>query len=75
MKHFEVDNPNPEFVIGLAAPVGTDLRQVASVLAQEMRAYRYHPIPIRVSELLQQWCSDDSSHLSQKPKRKSASTI
>jgi cytidine deaminase len=59
LKHYDVNNPKPEFVVGLSGPVGTDLRSVASILAQELRAYHYHSVQIRVSELLQEWCSDE----------------
>jgi cytidine deaminase len=59
LKHYDRSNPKPEFVIGLAGPVGTDMRSVAQALAQELRAYRYHPLHIRVSDLIQAWCSED----------------
>ncbi|WP_082662973.1 MULTISPECIES: anti-phage dCTP deaminase [unclassified Sphingopyxis] len=59
MKHYDRQNPKPEFVIGLAGPVGTDMRLVSQILAQELRAYRYHPLHIRVSDLIQSWCSDE----------------
>lgn len=59
MKHFDPSNPKPEFVIGLAGPVGTDMRAVAQTLAQELRAYGYHSVHIRVSELIEAWCTND----------------
>lgn len=59
MKHYETGNPKPEIVIGLAGPAGTDLHTVVTSLAEELQAYRYHAIPIRVSDLLQEWCSDE----------------
>lgn len=58
MKHFEPGNPKPEIIIGLAGPVGTDLVAVVTNLIEELRAYRYQAVPIRVSDLLQEWCDD-----------------
>lgn len=63
MKHYDPANPKPEFVIGLAGPVGTDLRTVAQILAQELKSYHYHTVHVRVSELIEAWCSDEVREL------------
>lgn len=59
MKHYEKGNPKPEFVIGLAAPVGTDLSAITSSVDQELRGFGYHSVSIRVSDLLKAWCSEE----------------
>ncbi|MEC9067952.1 MAG: anti-phage dCTP deaminase [Pseudomonadota bacterium] len=59
MKHYDKGNPKPEFVIGLAGPVGTDLSAITSALDQELRGFGYHSVPIRVSDLLKAWCSTE----------------
>lgn len=59
MKHYDIGNPKPEIVIGLAGPVGTDLRSVAATLAKELRTYKYHSVQVRVSDLIKEWCSDE----------------
>jgi len=59
LKHYDIGNPKPEIVIGLAGPVGTDLRSVATTLAKELRTYKYHSVQVRVSDLIKEWCSDE----------------
>jgi len=52
MKHYEKSNPKPELVIGLAGPVGTDLRSVSKKIASSLRAYQYETGIVRVSDAL-----------------------
>lgn len=59
MKHYDEKHPKPEFVIGLAGAVGTDLNEVSASLAQELSSYRYQSVIIKVSDLLKKWCSDE----------------
>lgn len=63
MKHFEKGNAKPELIIALAAPVGTDLEQMQEFISEALRAYRYETIPVRVSNLIQAYCDDDTREL------------
>jgi len=59
MKHYQHGNPKPEFVIGLAGPVGTDLSKVTNAIDFELRGFGYHTVPIRVSDLVKAWCTEE----------------
>lgn len=49
----------PEIVVGLAGPVGTDLRGLGTVIAEKLRSFGYRSERIRVSELIQSYCDDE----------------
>lgn len=46
-------------MIGLAGPAGTDLGAVARGLTEELKAFNYHAVTIRVSDILKEWCSGE----------------
>lgn len=48
----------PEVIIGLAGPVGTDLRGLGRIIAEKFRSFGYRSERIRVSELIQSYCDD-----------------
>ena len=68
MKHYELGNPKPEIIIALAGPAGTSLEAVVTDLAEQLRGFRYYTIPIRVSQLLKEWCSDEVKQLIEEAK-------
>ena len=43
-----------ELVLGVVAPVGTDLRQLGSVLKDHLEKFRYRVHEIRLSEFMRQ---------------------
>lgn len=49
----------PEIVIGLAGPVGTDLRGLATAIGDKLRSFHYECEKIRVSSLIQSFCSEE----------------
>ena len=53
----------PEIVIGLAGPVGTDLRGLATAIGDKLRSFHYDCEKIRVSELIQSYCSEELQNL------------
>jgi cytidine deaminase len=46
----------PEIVIGLAGPVGTDLRGLGTAIAEKLRSFGYRSDIIRASNLIQTYC-------------------
>lgn len=46
----------PEIVIGLAGPVGTDLRNLGTAIAEKLRSFGYRSERIRASNLIQTYC-------------------
>lgn len=49
----------PEIVIGLAGPVGTDLRGLGRTISEKLRSFGYRSERIRVSELIQSFCDPE----------------
>lgn len=48
----------PELIIGLAGPVGTDLKGLAQALDEALCSFGYSSKQIRVSNLISEWCDD-----------------
>lgn len=51
----------PEIIIGLAGPVGTDLRGLARTITEKLRSFGYRSERVRVSQLIQSYCNSDLS--------------
>ncbi len=51
----------PELVFALAGPIGTDLHLLANKLEENLSAYGYKSVQIRVSKLIQIFCEDELS--------------
>lgn len=49
----------PEIVIGLAGPVGTDLRGLGRTISEKLRSFGYRSERIRASELIQSFCDKE----------------